>query len=74
MPPHLDAQEVALLVPVHVQVLHVEEVLLAQLGARGHLHEHDLGRLVLVLGDPQRDEVVRGRPVELLHAVYVHLG
>mmetsp|Transcript_13238 Transcript_13238/g.28583 ORF Transcript_13238/g.28583 Transcript_13238/m.28583 type:complete len:697 (-) Transcript_13238:75-2165(-) len=71
---HLDAEEVALLVPRHAQVGHGEEVLLPQLGAGGQLHQDNLGGLVHVLRGPQGNDVVRRRPEEVADAVSLDRG
>ena len=70
----LDAEEVTLGVPVHAQVGNREEILLAELSARGHLEQLDLCGVVFVLWDPQRHVVVRGRPEELAHALDANRG
>lgn len=64
----LHSQVVALALPVQAAVGHVEQVLRAALAARGDVEEHHAGGRVARLGDPVAEDVVGGRPAEVLGA------
>ncbi len=61
----LDAEELALVVPVEADLLHARQVLDAHLATRRNLNDGDPGRDLTLLGDPVSQQVVVWRPREL---------
>lgn len=72
--PGLDVTEKAARTSRRPCAPYLKKVLLAELRARWQFHQDDLGRIVHVLRDPQRHDVVRRRPQELAHAVNLRVG
>lgn len=61
-PVDLDAQVIAVLLPVQLAVHHVEEVAHADLLPARELHQGHPGRDILVFGHPEGDDVTPGGP------------
>lgn len=61
----LDTQVVAILLPVHLAVSHVEEVFDAEFLTTWHLNEGHSSGDILLFRHPVSNDVIRGRPREI---------
>ena len=62
---NLDTQVVAILLPVHLAVSHVEKVFDAEFLTTWHLNEGHSSGDILLFRHPVSNDVIRGRPREI---------